>query len=468
VVGAPSTEPDVTALHEGDWLPQQLGAVQAPDDHDLRVPLAQVCERADIPEPHLWILDDPVANAFATGPDAGRSAVTFTTGILQRLSPDRLRAVLAHEVGHVVLEHVGERTELAARLAQGATMTSIAALWAGDLAGGLTDDTGDDALFMGLGVAVAMSAQASATRRLFAHSREQEHAADDVAAVLGGSHEALSSALVTLEQANSGVSAANDEWLGFLGFGGGHSSHPTNDTRAHHVSRWGPTEITAHWWCCACHGPNGVDEVFCVHCRVPRAGPEPTPAERCTCGAEHVLGAAWCGRCGGQAQALDLATLFRLRTPTRLGFSARRRRQEPTPLLPERAAELVLSDLPRVAQASLRRHVTRVQAVRDELDGTLLAVGPAKVQVGGTITEVTLAVTTTGLAAVLEGSVETVHFAELEAMAQPGDQPDTWWCRTDGTDLWITPDDGAIATSLRAVLHHVRNTREGRHGRVVW
>lgn len=58
-------------------------------------------KKANLPMPKLYIIEDPAANAFATGRSPQHAHVAVTTGILDALDGDELEAVLAHEISHV-------------------------------------------------------------------------------------------------------------------------------------------------------------------------------------------------------------------------------------------------------------------------------------------------------------------------------------------------------------------------------
>ncbi len=56
---------------------------------------------AGLPEPHLYVINDPAPNAFATGRDKEHAAIAVTTGLLQMLDRNELEGVIAHELSHI-------------------------------------------------------------------------------------------------------------------------------------------------------------------------------------------------------------------------------------------------------------------------------------------------------------------------------------------------------------------------------
>ena len=61
----------------------------------------EIAQRLHITMPEVWIYDSPDPNAFATGPSKNNSMVAVSTGLLQNLREEEVKAVLAHEMGHV-------------------------------------------------------------------------------------------------------------------------------------------------------------------------------------------------------------------------------------------------------------------------------------------------------------------------------------------------------------------------------
>lgn len=63
--------------------------------------VADLAADARIPMPKVWLINEPNANAFATGRNPEHASIAYTTGIMGLLDADELRAVTAHELSHV-------------------------------------------------------------------------------------------------------------------------------------------------------------------------------------------------------------------------------------------------------------------------------------------------------------------------------------------------------------------------------
>lgn len=63
--------------------------------------IADLAQRDSLSMPKLYYVDTPIPNAFATGRSPSHAVVAVTTGIMEILTESELRAVLAHELGHV-------------------------------------------------------------------------------------------------------------------------------------------------------------------------------------------------------------------------------------------------------------------------------------------------------------------------------------------------------------------------------
>jgi heat shock protein HtpX len=61
----------------------------------------EIAQRLHITMPEVWVYESPDPNAFATGPSKNKAMVAVSTGLLQNLKEQEVKAVLAHEMGHV-------------------------------------------------------------------------------------------------------------------------------------------------------------------------------------------------------------------------------------------------------------------------------------------------------------------------------------------------------------------------------
>lgn len=79
----------------------KLGPTQLPELHAI---LRETCETLQIPEPEFYLEMDPMPNAYTSGDT--KPFVVVNSGIIDLLSKDELKAVIAHECGHILCHHV--------------------------------------------------------------------------------------------------------------------------------------------------------------------------------------------------------------------------------------------------------------------------------------------------------------------------------------------------------------------------
>lgn len=72
-----------------------------PQYQTLRNIVDEMSIAAGVPRPHVYVIDDPSPNAFATGRTPQHAAVTVTTGLLATMDRSELTGVVAHEVAHI-------------------------------------------------------------------------------------------------------------------------------------------------------------------------------------------------------------------------------------------------------------------------------------------------------------------------------------------------------------------------------
>ena len=77
---------------------QEVGPDESPILYSV---VKRLADRANMPMPKVYIVENPTPNAFATGRNPNHAFRTTTTGILQILSEQELEGVMAHELSHV-------------------------------------------------------------------------------------------------------------------------------------------------------------------------------------------------------------------------------------------------------------------------------------------------------------------------------------------------------------------------------
>lgn len=155
-------------------------------------------ERAGIPMPRAYIIDNPQPNAFATGRNPQNAAVAVTTGLLNRLSPEEASGVIAHELAHIKNRDTLTMT-ITATLAGAISMLGNFAFFFGG-------SSSRDRPLGGLGTLVAVIvAPLAAMIVQMAVSRTREYSADRLGAQIVGNPLWLASALKKIAAASKGI-----------------------------------------------------------------------------------------------------------------------------------------------------------------------------------------------------------------------------------------------------------------------
>lgn len=169
----------------------EVTAEQMPQYHAI---VADLASRTDIPQPRLYVSPSPQPNAFATGRSPEHAAVCVTQGLLQTLTWDEIRGVLAHELSHVRNRDILIGS-VAAAVAMGITFVASFARFAMIFGGGRSDERSNP---FGALLMVILAPIAAALIQM-AISRSREYEADASAARMLGTGEPLARALEKLE-----------------------------------------------------------------------------------------------------------------------------------------------------------------------------------------------------------------------------------------------------------------------------
>jgi len=155
----------------------------------------ELTQKAGMPMPKLYVSPERQPNAFATGRDPDHAAVAVTQGILQVLTWDELRGVLAHEISHVENRDI-LISSVAAAVAMGITVLASMARFAAIFGGGRDDDRGGNPIGL---LAMSILAPLAAGVMQAALSRTREFEADASGKELIGDGAPLAAALQKIE-----------------------------------------------------------------------------------------------------------------------------------------------------------------------------------------------------------------------------------------------------------------------------
>lgn len=156
---------------------------------DLYRMVAQLARNAGIPTPAIYLIHTDQPNAFATGRNPQNAAVAVSTGLLQRLEPNEVAGVIAHELAHI-------RNRDTLTMVITATIAGAVSMLAqfGLFFGGGNNNRDNPLGGIGVLLAVIIAPLAAALVQM-AVSRTREYEADHDGARISGDPLALASAL---------------------------------------------------------------------------------------------------------------------------------------------------------------------------------------------------------------------------------------------------------------------------------
>ncbi|MBR1202703.1 MULTISPECIES: zinc metalloprotease HtpX [unclassified Bradyrhizobium] len=169
---------------------RQVDARSAPDLYNL---VAELAQRASLPMPRVFVMDEAQPNAFATGRNPENAAVAVTTGLMQQLSREELAGVIAHELAHIK-HHDTLTMTITATIAGAISMLAQFSMFFG----GNRNNNGPGIVGS---IAMMILAPLGAMLVQMAISRTREYAADNFGARIVGQPMWLASALAKIENA---------------------------------------------------------------------------------------------------------------------------------------------------------------------------------------------------------------------------------------------------------------------------
>jgi heat shock protein HtpX len=178
---------------------REVSESEAPELYGVVRTLAQ---KAEIPMPRVYIINEDQPNAFATGRNPNHAAVAVTRGIMRILSHEELMGVIGHELAHVKHRDILIGT-IAATFAGAISYLAQMAQWAMIFGGNRGDDDEGGSpvaaiVMMIVGPIAAMIVQ-------MAISRSREYVADEGGASISGNPRYLSGALRKLDLASKQI-----------------------------------------------------------------------------------------------------------------------------------------------------------------------------------------------------------------------------------------------------------------------
>ncbi len=188
------------------------GAAPAPEREyrELHNIVENLAITAGLPKPRVYIITDPAPNAFATGRDKEHAVVAVTTGLLAILNRTELEGVMAHELSHIGNRDILVSTVVVVLVGFVTLLSDFfirSTFWGGGRGG--DRDGRAQAIFMIIGIVLAILAPIIATLIQLAISRKREFLADASGALLTRYPEGLAAALQKIAADSTEMRRAN-------------------------------------------------------------------------------------------------------------------------------------------------------------------------------------------------------------------------------------------------------------------
>lgn len=164
--------------------------------YDLYTLTENLSITAGLPMPKLYVIEDSIPNAFATGRNKEHGVVAVTTGLLQMLDKTELEGVIAHELAHIGNRDILLQTVVVILVGL-VTMLADIFIRMTFFGGGRDNKPGGQAgnILMIIGIVLMILSPIIATIMQLTISRKREFLADATGAMLTRYPEGLASAL---------------------------------------------------------------------------------------------------------------------------------------------------------------------------------------------------------------------------------------------------------------------------------
>ncbi|CUU77961.1 M48 family peptidase [Campylobacter hyointestinalis subsp. hyointestinalis] len=80
---------------------KHFNALPVSQNSQIYLLIKELTNKANLPMPKVYIIDDNAPNAFATGRNHENAAVALTSGLINLMNENEIKAVVAHELGHI-------------------------------------------------------------------------------------------------------------------------------------------------------------------------------------------------------------------------------------------------------------------------------------------------------------------------------------------------------------------------------